>query len=73
MLGNFDGVHRGHQALIAELQRYISYHYYSCTTQILFGLGQMYAAGDEMNENIDRAGGAGTGDFARRAIEIYCK
>jgi hypothetical protein len=33
----------------------------------------MYAAGDEMNENIDRAGGSGTGDFARRAIEIYCK
>lgn len=61
------------QALIAELQRYICDHYYSCTTQILFGLGQMYAAGDEMNENIDRAGGAGTGDFARRAIEIYCK
>ena len=61
------------QALIAELQRYISDHYYSCTTQILFGLGQMYAAGDEMNENIDRAGGAGTGDFARRAIELYCK
>jgi hypothetical protein len=61
------------QALIAELQRYISDHYYNCTNQILFGLGQMYAAGDEMNENIDRAGGAGTGDFARRAIEIYCK
>ena len=61
------------QALIAELQRYISGHYYNCTNQILFGLGQMYAAGDEMNENIDRAGGAGTGDFARRAIEIYCK
>ena len=50
------------QALIAELQRYISDHYYNCTNQILFGLGQMYAAGDEMNENIDR-----------RAIEIYCK
>ena len=61
------------QALIAELQRYISSHYYNCTSQILYGLGQMYAAGDEMNENIDRAGGAGTGDFARRAIEIYCK
>ena len=61
------------QALIAELQNYISGHYYNCTNQILFGLGQMYAAGDEMNENIDRAGGAGTGDFARRAIEIYCK
>ena len=61
------------QALIAELQRYISSHYYNCTNQILFGLGQMYAAGDEMNENIDRSGGPGTGDFARRAIEIYCR
>lgn len=61
------------QALIRELQEYICDHYYNCTNQILMGLGQMYAAGDEMNENIDRAGGPGTGDFARRAIEIYCK
>ena len=61
------------QALIGELQRYISAHYYSCTPQILRGLGQMYAAGGEMTENIDRAGGTGTGDFARRAIELYCK
>ena len=61
------------QALIRELQKYICDHYYNCTNQILMGLGQMYAAGDEMNENIDRAGGTGTGDFARRAIEIYCK
>ena len=61
------------QALIGELQQYICDHYYNSTKQILFGVGQMYAAGDEMNENIDRAGGAGTGDFARRAIEIYCK
>ena len=61
------------QALVAELQQYICDHYYNCTNQILMGLGQMYAAGDEMNENIDRSGGPGTGDFARRAIEIYCK
>ena len=61
------------QALVAELQQYICAHYYNCTNQLLFGLGQMYAAGDEMNENIDRSGGPGTGDFARRAIEIYCK
>ena len=61
------------QALIAELQQYICDHYYNCTSQILLGLGQMYAAGDEMNENIDRAGGEGTGDFARRAIEVFCK
>ena len=61
------------QALVRELQQYICDHYYNCTNQILFGLGQMYAAGDEMNDNIDRSGGPGTGDFARRAIEIYCK
>ena len=61
------------QALVRELQQYISAHYYSCTPEILFGLGQMYAAGDEMNENIDRAGGEGTGDFARRAITAFCK
>ena len=61
------------QSLVGELQRYISEHYYSCTKQILVGLGQMYAAPGEMNENIDRAGGEGTGDFARRAIGIYCK
>ena len=61
------------QALIAELKQFICDHYYNCTDQILLGLGQMYAAGDEMNDNIDRAGGIGTGDFARRAIEIFCK
>lgn len=61
------------QGLIAELRQYICDHYYNCTNQILMGLGQMYAAGDEMNENIDRAGGEGTGDFARRAIEAYCR
>ena len=61
------------QSLIAELQQFICDHYYHCTNQILLGLGQMYAAPGEMNENIDRAGGSGTGDFARRAIEYYCR
>ena len=61
------------QALVEKLQSFISDNYYTCTKQILFGLGQMYAAGDEMNENIDKAGGAGTGAFAKAAIEIYCK
>lgn len=61
------------QALIEELRSYICGHYYNCTPQILRGLGQMYAAGGEMTDNIDRAGGAGTAEFAHRAIEIYCK
>ena len=61
------------QALVAELQQFICDHYYNCTPQIFVGLAQMYAAGGEMTENIDRAGGEGTGDFARRAIEIFCR
>lgn len=61
------------QALVKKLQTFISDNYYTCTKQILLGLGQMYAAGDEMNENIDKAGGEGTGAFARDAITIYCK
>ena len=61
------------QALTAKLQDYITRHYYTCTKQILRGLGQMYIAGDSMTDNIDRAGGAGTAQFAHEAIEIYCK
>ena len=60
------------QALVKKLQTFITDHYYTCTNQILMGLGQMYAAGGEMTENIDRAGGEGTGAFARAAIEMYC-
>jgi len=61
------------QELVKELQSYITAHYYTCTPQILKGLGQMYAAGGEFTENIDKAGGPGTAVFARKAIEIYVK
>lgn len=61
------------QDLVAKLQGFITEHYYTCTRQILRGLGQMYIAGDTMTENIDRAGGEGTAQFAHEAIEIYCK
>ncbi len=60
------------QALVKKLQEYITAHYYTCTKQILRGLGMMYIAGDEMTENIDKAGGEGTAEFAHKAIEIYC-
>lgn len=60
------------QAWVAELQAFFTAHYYNCTPQILLGLGQMYADGGSMTENIDNAGGKGTGAFAKRAIEIYC-
>ena len=61
------------QALVAKLQNYITANFYNCTKQILAGLGQMYVADERFRENIDRAGGAGTAEFACKAIEIFCK
>lgn len=61
------------QAQVKTLQSFLSEHYYTCTTDILRALGQMYAAGGEMTENIDRAGGSGTAAFAAAAIEMYCR
>ena len=61
------------QAWVKELQSFITEHFYNCTPQILMGLGEMYAGGGSMTENIDAAGGAGTGEFAREAIRHYCK
>ena len=61
------------QALVKELQTYITDHFYSCTDQILGSLGKMYAAGGEFTENIDNAGGSGTAAFAAKAIEEYCR
>lgn len=54
-----------------ELQIFFTEHYYNCTPQILQGLGELYAGGGSMSENIDRVGGEGTGAFAREVIEIY--
>ena len=60
------------QQQVAKLQDYISEHYYSCSKEVLAGLGKMYNAGGEFTESIDSCGGKGTADFASRAIEIYC-
>lgn len=59
------------QKLVAELQAFITAHYYCCTKEILAGLGTMYAAEGEMQDNIDHAGGAGTAQFAAQAIAHY--
>ena len=54
-----------------ELQAFISEHYYNCTPQIFGCLAESYADGGAMNENIDRAGGPGTGVFAKQVITAY--
>lgn len=60
------------QAWVKELQAYFTEHFYTCTLPILKSLGQSYAGGGSMQENIDAAGGPGTGAFAKAAIDIYC-
>ena len=60
------------QTWVKELQAFFTEHYYNCTNPILLSLAESYAGGGSMNENIDNAGGSGTGAFAREAIRIYC-
>ena len=60
------------QENVAELQSYITEHYYTCTPEILQGLGEMYAGGGSMTDNINNYAGAGTAEFVAEAIKIYC-
>ena len=54
-----------------ELQAFFTEHFYTCTPQLLKGLAESYAGGGSMTENIDKAGGDGTGAFAKQVIDIY--
>ena len=59
------------QALVSDWQQYITDHFYSCTDEILEGLGQMYVADERFRQNIDRHG-EGTAVCLARAIAAYC-
>ncbi|MBO5495645.1 MAG: TipAS antibiotic-recognition domain-containing protein [Eubacterium sp.] len=61
------------QELVAKLQSYITDNFYTCTDEILTGLGKMYVADSEFKNNIDRYAGDGTAEFVSKAIEIYTK
>ena len=60
------------QALVAKLQAHITENYYTCTDEILAGLGKMYVADERFKKNIDKYG-AGTAEFASASIEVYCR
>ena len=59
------------QELVEKLQNYISNHFYTCTKEILAGLGQMYTADERFKTNIDKHG-EGTAEFISTAITHYC-
>ena len=58
------------QALVAKLQAHITANYYTCTDEILAGLGKMYVADERFKKNIDKYG-EGTAEFAAEGIKIY--
>ena len=58
------------QALVAKLQAHITANYYTCTDEILSGLGKMYVADERFKKNIDKYG-EGTAEFASEGIRIY--
>ena len=60
------------QALVIKLQAHITANYYTCTDEILAGLGKMYIADERFEKNIDKYGD-GTAEFAATAIEVYCR
>ncbi len=60
------------QEKVAELREYLTEHFYNCTPEILSGLGEMYAGGGSMTENINKYAGEGTAEFTAEAIRIYC-
>lgn len=60
------------QALVKELQAYITKNFYTCSNEILAGLGLMYVSDERFKTNIDK-NGDGTTDFVSKAIEVYCR
>ena len=60
------------QALVAKLQRCITANYYTCTDEILAGLGKIYVADERFKKNINKYG-EGIAEFASKAIAAFCQ
>ncbi len=59
-------------ALVQKLQNHITEQYYTCTKEILAGLGQMYVADERFRKNINKHG-EGTAEFVCEAIRKCCE
>lgn len=60
------------QDKVRALQSFITENFYTCTDEILMGLGGMYVSDERFKRNIDSAGGEGTAEFVKQAISCYC-
>ena len=70
MKGGFTSDSPEAQKLVKKLQAYITDNYYTCTTDILKGLGQMYVADERFKNNIDKHC-TGTAQYISEAISIF--
>ena len=57
------------QSLVGKSQDFITENYYTCTDEILAGLGQMYVCDERFKKNIDKYG-EGTAEFVAEAIKV---
>lgn len=57
---------------VEKLQQCITDNYYTCTKEILAGLGQMYVADERFKNNIDKHG-EGTAEYISVCTEKYCR
>ena len=60
------------QEAVMKLKNHISYHFYTCTNEILSSLSEMYIADERFKHNIDKHG-LGTANYVYEAIQYYCQ
>ena len=58
------------QSLVVKLQDFVTKNYYTCTDEILAGLGKMYVADERFKKNIDKYG-EGTAEFVTETIAFF--
>lgn len=56
---------------VEKLKQFITDRMYTCTDEILSGLGQMYVADARFTKNIDKHG-SGTAAYTGECIKCYC-
>lgn len=56
---------------VKKLKQFITEKMYTCTDEILAGLGQMYVADERFTKNIDKHG-EGTAEYIGECINSYC-
>ena len=56
---------------VRKLQQFINERLYTCTDEILAGLGQLYVSDERFKNNIDRHG-EGTAAYVSECIKSYC-